>query len=46
MARLIERIQEEEQIVAKLDALVNTITSGAPAAWDSAISELDSRQKS
>jgi hypothetical protein len=41
VARLIERIQEEKQIVAKLDPLVNTVGGMAPATWDSAIKELD-----
>jgi hypothetical protein len=44
--RVIERIQMEKQIIAKLDALVSAIAGMAPAAWNSAIAEWERRQNS
>jgi hypothetical protein len=38
---VIERIQVEKQIIAKLDVLVSVIAGMAPAAWNSAIAESD-----
>ena len=44
--RVIERIQVEKQIIAKLDALVRTIAGVAPAEWNSAIEKWDKWKRS
>ncbi len=46
LSRVIERIQVEKQIIAKLDALVRTIAGVAPAEWSSAIKKWDRRKRS